>query len=248
MAQSAVQGATEMLPHTTVGRRFRAQRVVRLGDVDPAGRLRLDATARYLQDVATDDATDGGLDGRFGWLVRRTLIEIATPAVVGEAVELTTSCTGLGRSWAERRTTITGAAGARIETVSVWVQIDMSTARPTRLTDQFTEIYGTACAGRAVSARLSLGPPPADGPRRPWRVRRTDLDRFDHVNNAANWAFLEEAVGTFTDRRGAAEMEFVAPVGPDADVAIRLDPDRPGAAWLASDGDVLSAAHWAPRG
>ncbi|MFM2113860.1 MAG: hypothetical protein RL643_818, partial [Actinomycetota bacterium] len=32
---------------------------MRLGDVTPKGRLRLDATARYLQDIATDDALDG---------------------------------------------------------------------------------------------------------------------------------------------------------------------------------------------
>ena len=48
---------------------------MRLGDVDPSGRLRLDAIARYLQDVASDDAADAGLDT--GWVARRTLIECA---------------------------------------------------------------------------------------------------------------------------------------------------------------------------
>lgn len=246
MAQSAVQGATELLAHSTNGRRFTARRTVRLGDVDPAGRLRLDSTARYLQDVATDDATDAGLDGRFGWLVRRSLIDVATPAVVGESIELTTSCTGIGRSWAERRTSLAGAAGARIEAVSVWVQIDAGSGRPTRLTEQFMEIYGSACAGRVVSARLSLGSPPADAPRRPWQLRRTDFDQFDHVNNAANWAFVEEAVGTFTERRGCAELEFLAPIGPDAEVTMCVEPATGQRAWLEADNAVLSAARWAP--
>ena len=58
MRATAVPGATELHPHTATGRRFTTTRSVRLGDVDPAGLLRLDATARYLQDVATDDADD----------------------------------------------------------------------------------------------------------------------------------------------------------------------------------------------
>lgn len=243
MATTVVPGATELLPHSATGRRFSAQRVVRLGDVDPAGRLRLDATARYLQDVATDDATDASLDGRFGWLVRRTLIVVTVPAVVGESIVLTTSCTGSGRSWAERRTTLEGALGALVETVSVWVQIDITTGRPTRLTDQFDAIYGEACAGRAVSARLSLGGPPTGTDRRPWTVRRTDLDQLDHVNNAANWAFLEEAIGLFDERRGSAQMEFVAPVEHDVAVEIQVDGD---AAWLMGADGVLSAARWTP--
>ena len=36
-------------------RRFSARRPIRLSDTDERGRLRLDAVARYLQDVAADD-------------------------------------------------------------------------------------------------------------------------------------------------------------------------------------------------
>ena len=36
---------------------------MRLADVTPGGRLRLDALARYLQDVAGDDVDDAGITG-----------------------------------------------------------------------------------------------------------------------------------------------------------------------------------------
>ena len=98
--------AAELLPPNPDGRRFRAERTVRLGDVDPNGELRLDATARYLQDVATDDALDAGLDNALGWVVRRTMIRVDQPAMMSERLVLTTFCTGAGRSWAERRTSI----------------------------------------------------------------------------------------------------------------------------------------------
>ena len=73
----AAAPAVELLPPPASGRRYSATRRVRLGDVDPRGRMRFDAIARHLQDVASDDAADSGLDG--GWVVRRTLIAVTRP-------------------------------------------------------------------------------------------------------------------------------------------------------------------------
>ena len=58
--QHKTRQAPSVLPES--GRRFSVVRKVRLGDVTPKGRLRLDAVARYLQDIATDDSLDGGYD------------------------------------------------------------------------------------------------------------------------------------------------------------------------------------------
>ena len=63
----SVKPAVELLPPNPVGRRFSAERTVRLGDVDSAGFVRLDAVTRYLQDVASDDALDAGLPNAMGW-------------------------------------------------------------------------------------------------------------------------------------------------------------------------------------
>src|SRR4029077_712129 len=56
-------------------RRYRARRSVRLSDTDSNGRLRLDAIARFLQDVAADDILDAGWapDDHI-WVVRRTVL------------------------------------------------------------------------------------------------------------------------------------------------------------------------------
>lgn len=268
-ATSSVPGATELLPPPDAGRTFGHRATVRLGDVDVRGRLRLDATARMLQDIATADADDAGLDGRFGWVVRRTLIVVDRSARLDETLEVCTYCTGTGRSWAERTTVLSGSDGASIRTVSLWVQVDAATGRPTALTPQFHEIYDEACAGRKVSPRLSLAVPDtaADATVRPWAVRRVDLDPFDHVNNAANWAFVEEAAnlgGDGVSRRGTAELEFVAPVTYDDrvvlyDTRIRAATDAGSApagdaevtgtsgatelwAWLTVDGEVRSVS------
>jgi acyl-ACP thioesterase len=233
--------ATELLPVPAAGRRFSAQRTVRLGDVDVEGRLRLDAAARYLQDVASDDALDAELPNAMGWVVRRTLIRVDTPCILNERLRLTTFCTGAGRSWAERRTSITGAGGSSVEAVSLWVQIDPDTGRPTRLGPEFFACYGEAAGDRVVSSKLGLPGPPQGRSGRRWSFRETDLDPFDHVNNAAQWSFAE-AVLAGVDRRGSAELEYLAPVGLGP-VDLVVDGTS---AWLVEDGRTLTALRWTP--
>ena len=244
---AALVGATEILPPPANGRRFSAARVVRLGDVDPSGSLRLDSTARYLQDVATDDVVDSGLDQVSGWVVRRSMIVVRQVARLDERVELTTFCTGLGRSWAERTTQLRGAGGAVVDAVSLWVQVAPATGRPTPLSDGFREIYGESSNGRIISPRLVLPSPSEQARVQPWMIRRTDLDPFDHVNNAATWSFLEEALGDSNrSRAGRAELEFVTPVQHGGPAELRVDDTETSgcSAWLVADGIVRSAARW----
>jgi acyl-ACP thioesterase len=174
------------------GRVFRARRRVRLGDVDAAGRLRLDAVARYLQDVASDDVVDAGwAEAEHVWIVRRTEIEVVSWVDGDETVELATWCSGVAASAAARRTSIVGDGGGRVETETIWIHLD-GAGRPLRLDERFHALYGPSAAGRRAPTRLELPDPPADAPRRPWPLRRTDVDRLGHVNNAAYWAAVEE--------------------------------------------------------
>lgn len=178
------------------GRRLTTHRSVRLGDVTPSGRARLDALARYLQDAANDDSTDADLPARMAWVVRRTEIEVGQPPTFREDLDLVTWCSGTGGRWAERRTSITGSDGARVEAAAIWVHIDVDTGRPKSLSPEFFDIYGKAAEGRKVKARLTHDDLPDDQrglTSVPWTVRSVDIDLFGHVNNAVSWALLEHA-------------------------------------------------------
>jgi acyl-ACP thioesterase len=244
----AAAPATELLPLPARGRRYAATRRVRLGDVDPGGRMRFDAIARHLQDVAADDAADSGLDG--GWVVRRTLIAVDRSPMLAEDLHLITFCTGTGRSWAERRTTITGAGGAAVEAVSLWVHVDPGSGRPAALGEAFHTRYGEAAGDRRVSTRLALPAPPTDAAIRPWSVRAVDLDVYGHVNNASHWPALEEVIGgTGSNRVGVAEMEYLVPVDVDTPVELHTAVTADGAAaWLVAGGRVHTASRWRPAG
>ncbi len=181
-----------MLPRPASGRTFSTSQRVRLSDTTVDGALRLDALARYVQDIASDDARETMTASYLAWVVRRAVFEVSVPAVSEEVCNLTTWCAGYGGRWAERRTSLSGDAGARAEAVVLWVAIDPETGAPARLPDAFHEAYDEAAAGRRVTARLQHDNPPIDGQSMPWSFRAADLDRLGHVNNAAYWAIPEE--------------------------------------------------------
>ncbi|MCP4223197.1 MAG: hypothetical protein GY773_07650 [Actinomycetia bacterium] len=159
-----------------------------------SGRLRLDALTRYTQDVSDDDTNDAGLGPEPSWVVRRTVVDVLAPAVLAETITITTHCSGLGRRWAERHLSVVGDAGAAYEASTLWICIDIEAGRPTMLTDEFLSIYGSSTRGRTVTARLTHPKPVPDANHWSWPLRTVDFDIYNHVNNAAYWAVVEESL------------------------------------------------------
>src|SRR5215475_9929305 len=92
------------VPLPSEGRTFVDSRRVRLTDMDQRGRLRLDAVARFLQEIAIDDVDETGWGApEHLWFVRRMRIEVVEPFLVDRAVELATWCSGLAALAAGRR-------------------------------------------------------------------------------------------------------------------------------------------------
>jgi acyl-ACP thioesterase len=226
-----------MVPVPARGRVFEYSAIVGLGDVTPSGRARLDAIARWLQDVAYADVLDAGIADDGAWIVRRLDLRVERFPRFWEPLEIATFCSGTGRLWGERRTTIAGGGGGRIEAAALWVHLDAE-GRPRPLTAEFHAIYGEAAAGRRVRARL-LHPaaPPPDAATRPWTFRVADLDLARHVNNAAYWAVLEEELaGAELGERFRAEIEHRAAGGPGPAQVAADGAHR----WITSDGYVLA--------
>lgn len=188
------------------GRRFSVSRKVRLGDVTPKGRVRLDAVARYLQDIATDDSLDGTYSEPHSWVVRRTQMWVASFPKYLDQIELTTWCGALGSHWAERRTQIKCNEKVAIETAALWVRVDFKTMKPVALAKDLVELLEPATGGRKISSRLEIGKNlPAltsnNATNQDWPIRFSDMDAVGHLNNAAYWEVLEEYLGAHSGQR-----------------------------------------------
>ncbi len=223
----ASQSATLPSPISQSGRKFSTSRKVRLGDVTPKGRVRLDAIARYLQDIATDDSLDGNYSEPHSWVVRRTQMwVIAFPKYLDE-IALTTWCGALGSHWAERRTQIKCAGEVVIETAALWVRVDFKTMKPVALSQEMTELLSSATNGRKISSRLEIGKNLPDltsnnATSQDWPIRFSDMDAVGHLNNAAYWEVLEEYLGANSGKRAPlrATVEHHGAIDPGDKVQI----------------------------
>jgi acyl-ACP thioesterase len=227
------------------GREFTRPRPVRLGDVAATGRLRLDALARFLQDVAADDGDEFGLHGAGAWVLRRAALRFGALPRFRDVADLTTFCSGAGPRWAERRTTVRVADRVAAESAAVWVFVDRD-GRPTNLEPWFHELYGASAGGRRVSGRLRLPAPTPRSVGEPWPLRTVDVDVLGHVNNAVAWAAVEDALAresVLDDRLRGATLEYRAPIDPGdvPELVTEAGADHL-ACWLRCSGEVRVAA------
>ena len=230
------------LPIPMSGRTFAAHRRVRLADMDERGRVRLDAVARFLQDVAIDDVQEmgWGLPDHL-WFVRRIRVEVRSPLLDDREVRLVTWCSGLAAIAAGRRWSVEGDRGGRVEVDSVWIHLGPD-QRPARI--ESFGIYAEATGGRSVSTRLELPLPAADSPRTPWPLRATDVDLHGHVNNAVYWQAVEDVLRSSpidVRRPLAAELDYRDPIDLSDPVELAVVADGMHVSLGFSVGDAVRA-------
>jgi acyl-ACP thioesterase len=235
---------TELVPAPAAGRVF--ERAIRPGiaDATGSGRVRLDAIARWLQDVAYLDLVDAGFEGRGAWVVRRLRIRVERFPRFGEDLAVRTFCSGIGRLSAERRTTVAAAddGSALVETVALWICLEPDSLRPMRFPPEFVEIYEESAAGRDANVRLRHPEPPDGAEREPWSFRAVDIDAAGHVNNSHYWAVLEEELAGSDPETIDAEVEHREPA--QAGQAAVLRDGR--MTWVASSARELHASIMRP--
>ncbi|HTP22183.1 MAG TPA: acyl-ACP thioesterase domain-containing protein [Solirubrobacteraceae bacterium] len=237
---------TEIVASSGRGRVFTEPARATLADCAPTGRIRLDALARWAQDVAYADAFAAGLAGRAAWVVRRSRMRVSRFPRFGEQFTLATFCSGLGRMWAERRTSMTraGEAAGAVELVSLWVHLDPISGHPTKLTEDEIAMWGESTQGRTVNARLRHPAPDGVADGFPWRFRNTELDLAGHVNNAAYLVPLEEELLQYPEPASIdIEIEYRSPAQAGDMRVLRNGVRR----WIVGpDGDTYASMIIAP--
>jgi acyl-ACP thioesterase len=209
-----------------------------IADADGEGRCRLDAIARWLQDIAYLDIVDAGFEGQGAWIVRRGRIRVDAFPRFGEQLELRTFCSGIGRFSAERRTSISGDR-ASVETVARWVCMDPERGRPMRFTPEFLAAYEESAGGRDANVRRRHPDPPAGAERSRWHFRASEMDPAHHINNSHYWTPLEEELADGPEPKAIdVEIEYRDPAMPGEVEVLRSGTSM----WIAgTDGTVRAS-------
>lgn len=214
---------SDIVPLPASGRVF--ERAIRpgLADAAPSRRVRLDALARWVQDLAYADVDEAGVVDESVWVVRRMRIRVERFPLFADHVTGRTWCSGFGRLWAERRVQFESESG-RVDVTGIWVHLNPATKMPAPLPQSFDDIYAESANGRKVKARLRHPNPTGGETSAPWLFRTTDADIADHINNAAYWEPVEEDLGD--------------PAAIDTEIEFR-EPAQPGNVLVKRGGDML---------
>jgi acyl-ACP thioesterase len=230
-----------------VGRTYSSGRRVHLSDMDAHGRVRLDAIARFLQDVAIDDVQETGWGmPEHLWYVRRIRLDLVRPLLEDRTLELTTWCSAVGAFAAGRRWSVVGDAGGQVEVDSVWIHLDAG-GNPARIDD--FGAYAEAAGHRRVSTRLELPDPPVGAERVRWPLRASDVDLHGHVNNTVYWQAVEEVLprlGVDARRPFGAALDYRQPL--DVGVELDLVVFDGSVAFVTGEADVKAVAQTAQVG
>ncbi|MEU6559054.1 acyl-[acyl-carrier-protein] thioesterase [Nocardia nova] len=232
MSSATVDGLADiafpLTPCPDESRAFHEQWPVRLGDTDGDARLRLDAVARYLQDIGYDHlkVVDEG-DRHQGWIVRRTVIDVLRPIEFGDQVHLRRWPSALSNRWCNMRIQVRSELGGLIEAEMFLIHVDIAAGRPARMSERFMAPMLAATTEHRLRWRPALREQAAAAEPRPFPLRVTDVDRYGHVNNAVHWEAIEEACARFpgvTASPYRVILEHAGPVMGTDEVRIRAWP------------------------
>ncbi len=254
-ATQIVTAAHVLAPAPPPERCFEATRPIRTADVDSAYRLRLDGVARYLQDIGSDNLAAFGFDDTDPlWVVRRTVIDVLRPAVWPGRIRLRRWCSAHSTRWSAMRVQLTSDADGLIETEGFWINIGTDTGMPARISDGLLESLGSTTAEHRLRWKpwLPAAPPETDDREdrdagdRTFHLRTTDIDPFNHVNNATYWHAVEEYLTDRPDLRDVphrAVVEHLSPVFARDHVRIRTSADDTSLLlWFLVEDDVRAVA------
>lgn len=235
----------------TTGTLFRTSRPVRTGDVAPDNRLRFDGVARYLQDIASDNADAAGFDETDPiWILRRTVIDVHVPALWPDRVHLQRWCSAYSTRWSNMRVQVRSDKGALIETEGFWIKINRDTGMPARISDGTLTLLGSHTEENRLRWQSWLTEPvPADGPDTPFPLRSTDLDPLEHVNNAAYLHAVEDHAASRADLLSGPHrlvIEYRSPITGGEHLSIRRREDDDAITlWFLVDGEARATARLA---
>ena len=225
---------------------FTSSRRVRVSDCDQEGKVRIDAIARYLQDIGFDDTNDIGVGDGGLWVARK--IEIEFPDTSSwpkrnEMIKLETYCGGVGGASAERIVKISSGK-EEIVASTIWVHVDRN-GKPDKVPGWLSTAYPKAKKIKAPKSGKSESD--FSGAKKiRFPIRQSDFDVNGHVNNAVSFVALNEA-GAEIGASAPLELEvqYLSPISNTENIELLIEQNDNGfEARLISDNTIACSMKW----
>src|SRR5438270_8886623 len=179
-----------------MNRQFCLTHTVRYDECNCDGLLTPAAFLRYMQEIAARDAEDVRLGGEGYWVIKRTVMNFATPVPIHTRLELKTYGIGFTRITAQRgyeaQRVVAPDEEALVSARTLWVYVD-SHGRPTRLPDRTAQIWlpdgMLAPQAEPPFPGVPLHPPVTTSA----VVQFSQIDLMHHLNNACAVEMLDDA-------------------------------------------------------
>jgi medium-chain acyl-[acyl-carrier-protein] hydrolase len=215
---------------------FEKEYRIHVYETGPDGKLNLYSLFNYMQDIASDHATELGFgrddlmkDNRF-WVLSRMYSEIFCWPSWKEKIIVKTWPNGTDRLFALRNYEVKYPDGRHIASgTSSWLVLDRTTKKVQRPDPILSQYYTDLLPNESpIRYALKLDPAPEDGKITPsFRIRISDLDENLHANNVRylKWVFDNYNLDFVMDNvLHSAEINYLAESLYNDEIMIRTSP------------------------
>ncbi|TDY61669.1 acyl-ACP thioesterase [Aminivibrio pyruvatiphilus] len=208
---------------------FEAPYSIPYAGIGPDGRMKLPVLLDILQDMADRDAhrmamtVSDLLPKGVSWVLRRYRVTMERYPEYESTLTVKTWHEPRRNLHSLRAFSVTDENGPVASAETSWILIDLERGRPLRLDRHATPRYVEE--SRPVTAEFPDLPSPDNWEdERPFSVRRWDLDRNNHVNNAVYFSWAAEAVPEETAKDCSlvrVDAEYLRPTEGRGDIRVR---------------------------
>ncbi|NCB14820.1 MAG: hypothetical protein EOM65_01440 [Synergistales bacterium] len=223
---------------------FEASYSIPYAGIGPDGRMKLPVLLDILQDMADRDArrmsmtVSDLLPKGISWVLRRYTVSVERYPEYESTLTVKTWHGPRRNLHSMRAFSVWDERGPVASADTSWILIDLERGRPLRLDRHATTRYVEESL--PVTAEFPDLPCPEEWEdERPFSVRRWDLDRNNHVNNAVYFSWAAEAVPEETAKDCSlvrVDAEYLRPTEGRGDIRVRTA--RPGV-----QGEEISYVH-----
>ena len=208
---------------------FEASYSIPYAGIGPDGRMKLPVLLDALQDMADRDArrmsmtVSDLLPRGISWVLRRYSLSVERYPEFGSEFTVKTWHGPVRNLHSVRSFAVWDEKGPAASADTSWILIDLEKGRPLRLDRHATPLYVEESF--PMEAEFAPIPSPDDwDDERFFSVRRWDLDRNNHVNNAVYFSWAAESVPGETAEVAdlvGVEAEYLRPTEGRGDVRVR---------------------------